>query len=275
MNVIKEEITKAIKDLGIISSDTVIVHSSLKSLGYVEGGPDAVIDGILDVLLPDGTLVFPTLCQKDWANVYKNWHMDAPSDVGLLTNVFRKRKEARRSNQATHSVAAIGKNAEYITETHGQSGLRDGIYGNTPFSEDSPWEKMLKLNTKMVFLGVDMDSCTMRHYAEYYFINESLKKISNQSKYDEMKNALCTFGDETAIWPAINNINVYKELAKKGNIKETKCGNAVVLCVESKTFFDFCMNVLDEAKSEFLLDWGNKFDEAVEWLKEIKILKEN
>ncbi len=163
-----EDMNAMAKRLGIKNGDTVLVHSSYKSLGNVKGGADAVIDAFLDAVGEDGTLIFPTFCQNDWEHVYENWHMDAPSDVGYLTNVFRKRKDALRSNQATHSVAAIGKQAQYITQTHGETGKRIGIFGDTPFSADSPWEKMYELNTKIVFLCINLTSCTARHYADMY-----------------------------------------------------------------------------------------------------------
>ena len=97
----------AVERLGVTEGDILLVHSSFKSLGPCEEGAATVIGGLQAALGESGTLVFPTLCQKDWENVYKNWHLDAPSDVGYLTNYFRKLPGALRSNQATHSVAAI------------------------------------------------------------------------------------------------------------------------------------------------------------------------
>ena len=40
----KEELIEQIKNMGIKPSDTVIIHSSMKSIGDVEGGADTVID---------------------------------------------------------------------------------------------------------------------------------------------------------------------------------------------------------------------------------------
>jgi aminoglycoside 3-N-acetyltransferase len=271
--VTREDVKKAALQLGIKSTDSVIVHSSLKSLGYVEGGPDAVIDGFLDVLLPEGTLIFPTLCSNDWEHVYENWHMDAPSDVGLLTNVFRKREGALRSNQATHSVAAIGKDKVYFTETHGQSGLRPGIYGETPFAEDSPWQKMYDRNTKNVMLGVPMMYCTMRHLAEYVFVNESLKSISHLEEYEEMKEALWYYGKEKKVWPHIYSNSVCEVLMERGLVTKAVCGDATLLCVESRTFVDFCMDTLEKAEETYLWNLGICYEETVEWLKRIKELK--
>ena len=50
MVVTERDIIAALNDVGIRRGDVVIVHSSLKSMGYVEGGADTVIDALLKVL---------------------------------------------------------------------------------------------------------------------------------------------------------------------------------------------------------------------------------
>ena len=56
----RDDIAEGLREVGLETGDGVYVHSSLSSFGYVEGGPDAVIDAILDVIGPAGTVVFPT-----------------------------------------------------------------------------------------------------------------------------------------------------------------------------------------------------------------------
>lgn len=132
MVVTERDIIAALNDVGIRRGDVVIVHSSLKSMGYVEGGADTVIDALLKVLGEDGTLVMPTLIQKDFSNAYQTWNLDKPSDVGLITETFRKRDGVIRSDQATHSVAAFGPLKQYLTRDHGKYGKRMGPFGDTP-----------------------------------------------------------------------------------------------------------------------------------------------
>ena len=274
-NVTINDIKRAVSDLGIREGDIVLVHSSLKSLGYVEGGADTVIDGFLDVIGESGTLVFPTLCQRDWDNVYKNWHLDAPSDVGYITNVFRKRSNALRSNQATHSVAAIGKKAKYITETHGESGKRIGIFGDTPFSADSPWEKMYMLGTKVVFLGVGVISCTFRHYAEYIFIDKCLRDIQDHPDYNKMKEQLWLYGKKCGVWPHICNDTIYDYLKKAGKVNTTVCGNTTLICVNAVDFVDCALKALEEVNRDCFWDIPEAWDinETIKWIERINEIR--
>ena len=154
MAITKKDITKCLNELGIQKGDTVLVHSSFKSLGEVDGGAETVIAGFEDAIGSEGTLVLPTFCQKEFSKAYETWHLDKHSDTGYLTNYFRKREGSIRSDQATHSVAASGKLAAELTKTHGHTHKRFGNMGDTPFSADSPWEKMYNLNAKIVLLGV-------------------------------------------------------------------------------------------------------------------------
>lgn len=56
----RESLAADLKELGLGEGETVIVHTSLSSLGYVVGGGEAVIHALMDVLTPSGTLVMPT-----------------------------------------------------------------------------------------------------------------------------------------------------------------------------------------------------------------------
>lgn len=59
-SITKEDIKKGLRALGLKRGDIVGVHSSLRSFGYVEGGADAVIDALLEVVGKEGTIAMPT-----------------------------------------------------------------------------------------------------------------------------------------------------------------------------------------------------------------------
>ena len=62
VQVTREDVTCAAREVGVVPGDTLLFHSSLSSMGTVVGGPDAVIDGFLDAVGPEGTVAVPTLC---------------------------------------------------------------------------------------------------------------------------------------------------------------------------------------------------------------------
>ena len=62
----KEDIVQGLTELGLKQGDVVIVHTSLKSIGYVCGGAQAVIEALIEVATSEGTIVMPT---QSWKNL--------------------------------------------------------------------------------------------------------------------------------------------------------------------------------------------------------------
>jgi len=272
ITITRKAVKTAAEELGIQVGDTILIHSSFKSIGPIEKGAESIIGGFLDAVGENGTVVFPTLCQKDWTHVYENWHKDAPSDIGYLTNYFRKLPGAMRSDQATHSVAALGKLARYITQTHGQSGCRWGVFGDTPFAADSPWEKLYHINAKIIMLGVGIRKCTFRHYAEYLYMNEQLRLLCNQELRESFIARTWRYErwEEKGAWPHINSEFVQKILDSKGRIAYGKCGNANVMCFLAKDFVDESIKLLEQEQwealsfdAELLAEWVNDLKNAI------------
>jgi len=154
----KEEIKTALKDVGIKSGDSAIVHSSLKAFGKVENGPDDIIDAMLEVIGPEGTVVFPTFTLSFQANENVIFDMvNSRSETGVITELFRKRPGVLRSSHLVHSVAVKGKRE--------LEALGDGIL---PCGKGSPFEFLYNVNAWNIFLGVGFTSCTALHMVEEY-----------------------------------------------------------------------------------------------------------
>lgn len=64
--VIPEDIRAALRCAGVKKGQTVMVHTSLGSLGYVCGGAQAVIEALLDCVGEEGTIMMPT---QSWKNL--------------------------------------------------------------------------------------------------------------------------------------------------------------------------------------------------------------
>ncbi len=153
----QEQITEALQTLGVQTGHIVFVHSSLSSIGYVEGGADAVVDAFLDVLGSTGTLVVPTFTFSHGGKLNPVFDpiRDA-SEMGRISEVARTRPGARRSHHLLHSVAALGAHAESITAVHGPSA----------WAADGPFWKLYELDGHILMLGVPYLRCTFFHVIE-------------------------------------------------------------------------------------------------------------
>lgn len=150
-------IQSIIADAGVRTGDKVVVHSSLRALGPVEGGADAVIDALLAAVGPRGTLAMPTFNYSQPPVL--PWYDPAstPARTGILCEVFRKRPGVRRSMNPTHSVAVIGADADAIVSDH----LKCPTMG-----VDSPLDRLAQRGGWVLLLGVSNTSNSTIHIGE-------------------------------------------------------------------------------------------------------------
>jgi aminoglycoside 3-N-acetyltransferase len=180
--VTKDDVAAGVRALGVQPGDTVLFHSSLKSMGHVVGGPNAVIDGFLEAVGPEGTVAVPTLWWNGTQDVSEWDRENSPSYPGLITETFRRRPDSLRSNNPTHSVSAIGKRAAELTAHHGEWGLRPCLYGDAAFAEASPWECLYQWDAHYCFLGVDFTYNTMGHYGQCLLLEWALQQAAPDAR---------------------------------------------------------------------------------------------
>lgn len=154
----KESLLKDIKNMEIVPKGALLIHSSLKAIGPVEGGADTVLDAWCEYM-KDGLLIFPT---HTWRQIGKETLVfdsrSLPSCVGVLPELFRHRPGVLRSLHPTHSVAALGKGAEgYV------AGEETRI---SPCPREGCWGKLLDLDADILFLGCTLRSNTFLHGVE-------------------------------------------------------------------------------------------------------------
>ena len=158
----KKTLTEDLKRAGIVPSDTLLVHSSMKSIGVVDGGADAVLDALMEYFQDHGLLVFPTLTYHLNQSNPVFSVLDTPSQVGLLSDLFRKRPGVLRSLHPTHSVAAWGRDAAGFIAGHEMF--------STPCARNSPWGRLADRKAKILFIGTKNICCnTFLHGVEEWF----------------------------------------------------------------------------------------------------------
>jgi aminoglycoside 3-N-acetyltransferase len=257
-HVCQESIKAALRDLGLGAGDVVLVHSSLSSMGYVVGGASTVIEAFLAVLDPSrGTLVLPTLCQRDIDKRFEIWDIDqSPSDVGRITEVGRLRPDAVRSDHPTHSVAAIGARAEEITRDHGNAHDRPSPWGPAAFGIGSPWEKLYEWNAHYLFLGVTTSCNTIGHFAQSRFVEECLEQAGERREGLE---AEVKGWQKEGVWPNFGFEVVEQWLREKGLMRYGQLGEAVLRATRARDNVDTILDKLRTVPETFLkqdfMDW--------------------
>jgi aminoglycoside 3-N-acetyltransferase len=157
----RRDIVHGLRQLGLHAGADVLVHSSLSSLGYVEGGPDTVIEALIDSVSPRGTVLVPTLTGSEELDAENPPSFDpdtTPCWTGLIPETFRQRPDAVRSLHPTHSVAAIGASARALTRGHELS--------ITPCGPDSPYGRLAKAGGYILLVGVTHGVNTTFHHVE-------------------------------------------------------------------------------------------------------------
>ena len=148
-----------LKAIGVCPGDFLVVHSSMRSMGYVEGGPECVIHAMLDTLGEEGTLMMPTFTYEPCYTTSFFSHADTPSCVGLLSETFRKMDGVFRTDHPTHSVAIRGKLLPDLIEKERED--------DTPMGPHSPYRKLGALGAKILMLG-----CSLRHTSYLHALEE-------------------------------------------------------------------------------------------------------
>ena len=158
----KSELVSQLKALGIKQGSVLFVHSSLRSLGHVEGGAETVVNALLETLGPDGTLLMPGFQSgSEYIFASSGICFDAgntPSECGYLTEYFRNLPSVIRSLSPTHSISGLGPMAEKLLSGHECCNVTAG-WG-------SPFQKIIEADGKILMLGVSRESNTMMHFLE-------------------------------------------------------------------------------------------------------------
>ena len=209
----KVEIKDGLKKLGLKTGDIVLLHSSLPSLGQVDGGGEAVVDAFLEVIGHDGTLIAPVFGQ-----------------LGILTSIIKNYSGAEVSDCPVGTVAAIGRQAKEFCHNHWQA--------DTAHGENTPYLKIAEAGGYICLLGVDQDRNTTMHSVEALLQLPYLKDTGERT-------FSTSEGEQCRSWkyypgPHRDFINLDSLLLQNDIMKIIRIGNAQVRLINSRAMLDIC-----------------------------------
>ena len=173
--VTRNRLVNDLRSLGVGSGQVVMLHASVKAVGWVVGGPDMIIQALLDVLTPQGTLMMlvswedGTYEMAEWPEDKRRAYLDecpafdpgrsrAYRKWGILTEYLRTWPGAGRSAHPDCSFTAVGRLARWITADHPLQ------FGHGP---GSPLAKLCEKQGKVLLLGTPFTTLTLLHYSEH------------------------------------------------------------------------------------------------------------
>lgn len=234
-----DSIIKGLDAVGIKSGDTVLVHSSFKSFGPVNGGAETIIEALLTTLGSDGTLLVPTFNYEFCEGVPYD-RKNTPSKMGIISELIRKRSDAKRIYHPIFGFAAIGSEAKSFGK----------IKNISAYGADSAFTRLMELDGKILILGLSYnDSMTFFHYVEetvgcnYRYMKDFTGKIiyeDNTSKVETFKFFVRDL--EKGVVSDLDPMGA--RLEELGLVTQSKIGNCVAKMIKSREAFGATKKVI-------------------------------
>lgn len=243
----KEDLINKFSQLGIKQGDTLLVHASLSSLGYVVGGAEALFLALRDIIGEQGTIVVPSQTVEisdpaswQYPPVPQEWHdvirdaMPAYSKnlsyskaMGAFSQFIGILPDSIRSNHPMYSFTAIGEKASEII---GQDSF------DFPFGDESSLGRMYSIGAKVLMIGTDFETNTSLHLAENRLnrevIHEKSKIVTKDGeKWISFKNIELNLYDDY--------LEIQKYFMKQFNVNHILINEGTVYLFDMKECVDF------------------------------------
>ena len=257
--IVKKDLMQRFRELGLNTGDIVMVHTSLKQMGYVCGGAQAVIEALMETVGATGTIMMPTQSWKnldpetgvhweadpeDWQTIRENWpaydkNLTPTNTMGAVAELFRQLPGSIRSDHPARSVCAWGKYAAYLTADHSLSNI---------FGDGSPIGKLYELDGKVLLLGTGYDKNTSLHLAD--------ARAEYPGKHTCIEHS-AVLENGKRVWKAYETLYVDGEdfnrlgadYEKAHTVRSVQIGNAAVKLIRQRELVDFAVRWMEKNRS--------------------------
>lgn len=256
-----EELANGFRRLGIRASDTVMLHASVRAVGEVAGGPDQIHLALKSVLTSEGTLMMYASCPRYYDEVGRgNLTMEQEREIleklplfdpltarsdrdnGTLVEFLRTYPDSGVNRHVARFVF-WGKESEHLMSSQPW---------NYAFGSDSPLDRFLMLDGKIVLLGSDHDAVTFLHYVEHIgdFAGKRIARyqvpvMENGCRVWRPMEEFDTSGDGVhANWPDRFFAKIVASLLTKTNNNGARVGKAMTYILSARELLDFALPLM-------------------------------
>ncbi len=254
--VLKQDIWNALAEVGVTRGQSIMVHTSLSKLGFVCGGPQIVIEALIESVGADGTIMMPTQSWKNldpitgvhweepeqwWQIIRDNWpaynkDITPTNTMGAVAEMFRKWPGALRSDHPARSVAAYGKYADYLTKGHDLSNI---------FGEGSPIGKLYELDGYVLLIGVGYDKNTSLHLADARAEYPSKHNCTEHSAIMESGKRVWKAYD-TLFVDGEDFVRIGEAFEKACKVRKAPLGNGMITFMRQRELVDFAVKWIEK-----------------------------
>jgi aminoglycoside N3'-acetyltransferase len=235
-------------ELGVQAGDGLMVHSSLRSFGQVEGGAKAVIEALMEAVTSSGTLLMPSF---NHAVIFKDggpgyYHpAETPTFNGAIPDLFWRLPGVFRSLDPTHAFASWGKHAKRYVAYH---------HRTLTMGPQSPLGLLFADDGYGLLLGVSYGSNTFHHVVEmstgapclglrteaYPVVLQDGRKVIGR-----------TWGWREAACPLTDHTVYQEEMEASGLHREVAIGNCRAILFRLQDCFQVIAKLLQRGKNGF------------------------
>jgi aminoglycoside 3-N-acetyltransferase len=236
-----DKLVSEFRRIGLSNGDVLLVHSSFKSFGGVEGGPQTVIDALMNVLGSEGTLIIPRF-NFDFSTYGTTWDVrSTPSHMGIISEFVRKDPRSKKVFHPIYPFSIIGKYADELIKHRYKGG----------YSKDSIFHQLLVYDAKIIQIDKVYKSTTLIHHAEeilkvdykYYKNFTGYVIDENGKKYEDTFNLYVRKINEGYVTDVLP---IGKILEDDGVMKIDKIADATIWYMKARDVYDCTVKAIQK-----------------------------
>lgn len=261
-----DEIIKQLDKFCVADGKPVIVHSSLKAIGDVKGGGEALLSLLIEYFTQnDGLLCIPT---HTWVSMVLDLRK-SDTCLGVLSSLAAGHSDGTRSLHPTHSMAVFGRKervAQFIEKEP---------FVDTPTSPDGCYGNIIREGGYVLLIGVDHTKNTLIHCIEEMLkVPGRLTKEKVESKIifpngeDEKRNLF--WFDESEIPDVSLNFGKFEPAFREHNcIEYGAVGNASAQFCNAKKMKEVLALIYNNSNGQELLADNSPLNRNLYKIKEL------